>query len=203
MSDIGESRFLPDLMTQVCAQAPGVRVATRPVPHAELAAALDEGRIDCAFGFLPALQGPTMRRRELTRDRYVILLRRDHPFLHGVGADTRPSAAALRALEFVAVRTHTETLRILQWLHLEDRLRLTTEHFMVLPSIVQATDLAVLMPRAIAQTFMPQHVILEPDLPEAEFVVSLHWSVRSEGDGGNLWLRGLVAQCFNAGANAP
>ena len=200
MSDIGESRFLPELMKQVCRLAPGVRVATRPLPHAELGAALDEGRIDCAFGFLPALKGPTMRRCELTRDRYGILLRRDHPFLQGGGAGRRPSPAALRALEFVAVRTHTETLRILQWLRLEDRLRLTTEHFMVLPTIVQATDLAVLMPRAIAQTFMPQHILLEPELPEAEFVVSLHWSTRRESDPGNQWLRQVAIACFGGGA---
>ncbi len=32
-------------------------------------------------------------------------------------------------------------------------LRLTTKHFMVLPSIVKATDLAVVMPRNIAKIF--------------------------------------------------
>ena len=51
------------------------------------------------------------------------------------------------------MRTHADTLRILQLLHLEDRLRLTTEHFMVLPAIVRATDLAVVMPRNIARGF--------------------------------------------------
>eukprot|EP01035_Chromulina_nebulosa_P003883 gene3883-5307_t len=56
MSDIGESRFLPELMASLQKQAPGVRVATRPVAHTALADALDSGVIDFAFGFLPQVK---------------------------------------------------------------------------------------------------------------------------------------------------
>ena len=45
------------------------------------------------------------------------------------------------------------TLRTLELVQLEDRLRLTTEHFMVLPAIVKGTDLGVVMPRNIAKIF--------------------------------------------------
>ena len=50
---------------------------------------------------------------------------------------------------------------------LEDRLRLTTEHFMVLPAIVRATDLAVVMPRNIARGFAEEghYAIVEPPFP--------------------------------------
>jgi DNA-binding transcriptional LysR family regulator len=100
----------------------------------------------------------------------------------------------LRELEFVAVRTHAETLRILQLSQLEDRLRLTTEHFMVLPSIVRATDLAVVMPRNIARGFARDgaYAIVEPDFPLRDFTVSLHWSKRFEAEAGNEWLRRLI-----------
>ncbi|MDB5858034.1 MAG: LysR family transcriptional regulator, partial [Ramlibacter sp.] len=122
-------------------------------------------------------------------------LRQDHPF-----ARKRRSAKALledlAQLEFVAVRTHADTLHILQLLRLEDRLRLTTEHFMVLPSIVRATDLAAVMPRNIARGFEGGYAIVEPDFPQRDFVVSLHWSRRFESDPGNRWLRGLIAQLF-------
>lgn len=192
MSDIGEGRFLPELMVALRERAPGVRMQTRPVPRDQIAEALDAGRIDFAFGFLPTVKETQQVR--LLEDRYVVLLRQGHPF-----ARKRRSQAALleelRELDFVAVRSHADTLRIVQQVGLEDRLRLVTEHFMVLPSIVMATDLAAIMPRNIARSFAG-YAIVEPAFPQREFTVSLHWSRRFEADPGNRWLRELIEELF-------
>ena len=195
MSDIGEGRFLPELMAALREEAPGVRLETLPVPRDEITEALDTGRIDLAFGFLPTVRDT--QRAELLRDRYVVLLRAGHPFTRRRRSGTA-QLQALRELEFVSVRTHADTLRILQRLRVEDRLRLTTEHFMVLPSIVRATDLAVVMPRNIAEGFAAGggYAIVEPPLAGREFVVSIHWSRRFETEPGNAWLRGLVLRLF-------
>jgi len=193
MSDIGESRFLPELMQVLRERAPGVRVQTRPVPRDQVMEALDAGRIDFAFGFLPMVKDS--QRVRLLEDRYVVLLREGHPFTRR----RRTGAALLQALselEFVAVRSHAETLRIVQEMALEDRLRLVTEHFLVLPSIVKATDLAAIMPRNIARGFEGGYAIVEPAFPQRDFVVSLHWSRRFEADPGNRWLRVQIEQLF-------
>jgi len=195
MSDIGEGRFLPDLMVALRRQAPGVRLETLPVPRSEIPPMLDSGRIDFAFGFLPTVKDT--QRVQLIKDRYVVLLRAGHPF----AAKKRSGPALLkdlRQLEFVAVRTHSDTLRILEMLQLEDRMRLTTEHFMVLPAIVRATDLAVVMPRNIARTFASDggYTLIEPALPLRDFTVALHWSKRFESDPGNQWLRGVIEGLF-------
>ncbi|MGZ5271599.1 MAG: LysR family transcriptional regulator [Ramlibacter sp.] len=192
MSDIGEGRFLPELMVALREQAPGVRLETLPLPRDEIVDALDSGRIDFAFGFLPMVRDT--QRLELLRDRYVVLLRAGHPFTRRRRTQAQ-LRAALRELEFVNVRTHGDTLRILQRLQVEDRLRLTTEHFMVLPAIVRATDLAVVMPRNIAEAFMAEggYAIVEPPVAGRDFAVSLHWSRRFEADPGNAWLRALIA----------
>ena len=99
--------------------------------------------------------------------------------------------------------THADTLRILQLLNLEDRVRLTTEHFMVLPAIVRATDLAVVMPRNIARGFAGEggHAIVEPPFPLRDFTVSLHWSKRFEADPGNRWLRQVITALFSEKAS--
>ncbi|HSV60682.1 MAG TPA: LysR family transcriptional regulator [Variovorax sp.] len=195
MSDIGEGRFLPPLMARLDELAPGLRIETLPLPAADIAAALDSGRIDFAFGFLPKV-GDTQR-TVLLKDRYIVLLRKGHPFTRA----RRSGAAlleALQKLEYVAVRTHAETLRILQLLKLEDRLRLTTEHFMVLPAIVRATDLAVVMPRNIARGFAQEggYEIVEPAFPLRDFAVSLHWSKRFEADPAHRWLRQVICELF-------
>jgi DNA-binding transcriptional LysR family regulator len=195
MSDIGESRFLPELMAALREQAPGVRLETQPLPAGGIADALDSGRIDFAFGFLPGVKDT--QRAKLLTDRYIVLLRKGHPFTRKKLAGKK-LLEALRTLEFVNVRTHADTLRMLQLLKLEDRLRLTTEHFMVLPSIVMATDLAVILPRTIAQGFSGEgsYTIVEPSLPLRDFAVSLHWSRRFESDPGNQWLRKLIVKVF-------
>lgn len=199
MSDIGEGRFLPELMAALREQAPGVRLETLPLPRDEITDALDSGRIDFAFGFLPMVR--ESQRTELLRDRYIVLLRAGHPFTRRkrTGAQL---LKALRELEFVNVRTHGDTLRILQRLQVQDRLRLTTEHFLVLPSIVRATDLAVVMPRNIAEGFAAEggYAIVEPPVAGRDFTVSLHWSRRFEADPGNAWLRARIQALF---ATAP
>lgn len=193
MSDIGESRFLPELMVALREQAPGVRIETRPVPREQIPEALDAGRIDFAFGFLPGVKDTQQLR--LLDDRYVVLLRAGHPFTR----KRRSGAAllsALRELDFVAVRSHADTLRIVQQMQLQDRLRLVTEHFLVLPSIVMATDLAAIMPRNIARGFEGGYAIVEPAFPQRDFTVSLHWSRRFDADPGHRWLRALIADVF-------
>lgn len=197
MSDIGEGRFLPELMVALREHAPGVRIETLPVPAAGIADALDAGQIDFAFGFLPGVKDT--QRKQLLKDRYIVMLRAGHPFAQ---AAKRLKGQALldglHKLEFVAGRTHSDTLRILQLLKLEDRVRLTAEHFMVLPAIVRATDLAVVMPRNIALGFAADGstTLIEPPFPLRDFTVSLHWSRRFETDSANRWLRGTLIDLF-------
>jgi len=193
MSDIGEGRFLPQLMAALRERAPGVRLETRPLPREQIAEALDNGRIDFAFGFLPSVKDT--QRVQLLKDRYVVLLRAGHPFARKRRTG-KVLLNALRELEFVAVRAHADTLRIVQQLKLEDRLRLVTEHFLVLPEIVRATDLAAVMPRNIARAFEGGYAIVEPQFPQRDFSVALHWSRRFEADPGNRWLRGVVEELF-------
>jgi DNA-binding transcriptional LysR family regulator len=174
-------------------RAPGVRVETRPLPRDRVTESLDNGQVDFAFGFLPLVK--ETRRTELLEDRYVVLLRQGHP-LTRKRRTGKALLTAMRELEFVVVRAHSDTLRIMQQLHLEDRVRLVTEHFMVLPSIVKATDLAAVMPRNIARGFEGGYAIVEPDFPQRDFTVSLHWSRRFEADPGNRWFRALVEELF-------
>jgi DNA-binding transcriptional LysR family regulator len=134
------------------------------------------------------------QRVRLLDDRYVVLLRQGHPFARKRRSGTA-LLKALAELEFVAVRSHADTLRIVAQCKLEQRLRLVTEHFLVLPAIVHATDLAGILPRNIARGFQG-YAIVEPPFPQREFTVSLHWSRRFEADPGNRWLRALIEELF-------
>ena len=191
MSDIGEGVFLPDLMREVRAAGPGLRIEAYQLEPDRIADALDQGKIDLAFGYLPTLT--ETRRADLFDERYVVLIRAKHPL-----AAARASRAALAKLEYIVVRSHAGTGRILQRLGLADRVRLTIPHFMVIPAIVGKTDLAVILPLQTAQLFSRDGAfrVLRPDLGTPDFAVSLHWSRRFEHDSANRWLRETTIRLF-------
>lgn len=195
LSDIGEARFLPPLMQALREQAPNVKLETLPMPMGEIADALDRGSLDIAIGFLPGVTGT--KQQVLLSDHYAVLLRQSHPVLKGL-KNKRLGPEHLQGLDYVAVRSHSETLRILHTMELQSQIRLSAAHFMAVPSIVRQSDLAVIMPAEIADTFeqMGGYAVLQADLPESAFDVSLHWSWRFEREPANQWLRALVSEVF-------
>ena len=210
LSDIGEARFLPELMQTLQRHAPGMRLEAMPLPHDKIGPALDSGQLDLAIGFLPEVSDTL--HQPLLSDRYVVLLRQGHPVAKRwhqlqkkAGASPDARLALLAELEFAAVRTHTDTLRILDLMRWQHRLRLTVSHFLSLPGIVRNSDLAVLMPRNFAQGFAQagELAILEPDLPLRDFTVSMHWSARFDKDPCLQWLRATVAQLFSTPTPTP
>lgn len=200
LTDIGEMRFLPRLMAALRQRAPGVQVQTKSWPTQEISSALHSEELHFAIGFLPNVQGTS--KVDLLHDRYLLLLRSEHPALKS-RRQSSITALELEALDFVAVRSHSETLRMLQILHLDHRVRLSTSNFLALPSIVRSTDLGVIMPKAIAENFEPraEFALIEPDLPQRNFAVSLHWSRRHEHDPFLTWTRNLIIGLFGSVTN--
>ena len=192
MSDIGESEFLPGLMHHVRKLAPGVRIETQQLEYAQIENALDTGKIDFAFGYLPGVE--KTRAQRLLIERYVVLARADHPLL-----TARPSRAALARLDYIVVRQHTETAKVLERMALQDNIRLNIPHFMVIPAIVGATDLAVVLPQRIATKFAQagRLRIAHPRWGIPDFTVALHWSNRAHNDPANQWLRRLTIDLFH------
>jgi len=196
MSDMGEDRFLPGLLAEMERQAPRIGLKSISLETLELAQAMDNAQVDFAFGYFPRLNGT--RRVQLFNDRYVVMLRKRHPLLLRA-KDHRVPAALLQQVEFVAVETHLDTLRMLKLLGLEHRLRLVSQHFMTLPSIIRATNLCAIVPDTTVSEFNRhgEFAYIEPlDLPLRNFTVSLYWSRRFEQDAGIIWFRNLASQLF-------
>jgi DNA-binding transcriptional LysR family regulator len=192
MSDLGETEFLPRLMRELHRLAPEVQLEAVQLAPGEIHDALESGRIDLAFGFLPQLAGT--QREVLLRERYVVMMRQGHPLRRR----TR-SRASLDALEFVLVRSHIEPAFALQRLGLESRIRLTLPHFTVVPAILKQTDLALILPRRPARRFATHYgqlAVIDADLGLPQFDVSLHWVARSQQDPAHRWLRERVKQLF-------
>ncbi|WP_199232184.1 LysR family transcriptional regulator [Rubrivivax albus] len=184
MSDIGADEFLPLLLRDLAQDAPGVTLEVVQRPADAIGPALEQGRLDLAFGYLPGLAGS--EQATLLTERYVVLLRRGHPLSRALRG-----RAALQTLEFVVVHSHAVPARALQQLGLESRIRLTLPHFMVVPPILEATDLALVLPHRPAARFAARHAlqVVEVDLGLPPFPVAMHWHWRHTADPGHRWLR--------------
>src|SRR5690554_3529485 len=119
MSDIGEGRFLPELMAHLHLQAPHVRVQTLPLPRDAITEALDHGRIDFALGFLPMVKDT--RSTQLLHACCRALLRKGYPLLCR-GRGGRARLGALSGLESVGARSHADSPRLLGLAERRDRL---------------------------------------------------------------------------------
>jgi len=199
LTDIGEARFLPRLMREMQRVAPAMQVQAKAWPQADIPQALDNGDIHLAIGFLPEVRDSL--RTELIEDRYVFLLRADHPLAEQFKRRTL-APQQLQKLDLVAVRSHAQTLRILHSLNLERRIKLMTSTFLALPAIVRDTDLAVLMPRVIAAGFEPadRFQLWDAGVPSNRFTVALHWSRRHEHSPMLRWARELLVSLFRSPA---
>lgn len=191
MSDIGQGEFLPVLMAHLRAHAPGVRVDVRQLPLDEVQPALDQRRIDLALGHLPDIHGTTHER--LIVDRYVLMLRRGHPF-----ADALGSAEARDALHYVVAQSHPEPEKALRRLGLAGHIRLMLPHYSAAADVVAHTDLVALIPRRPAlrhaRHFPVVTAEIQADLPELG--IWAHWSWRAESDPGHRWLRRTLAELY-------
>lgn len=195
MSDIGEARFLPALTRHLQRHAPHVQLQCKPWPLEKIGDALHRGSLDVAIGFLPELRHT--HSATLVQDRYVVMLRHGHPALSA--RDTMELQDWLQGLDYLAISSHTVPLQILSELELESRIRVTAAHFLAVPSIVQSTDLAVVMPLQIAQVMGRDAAYALQELPEQtqrHFAVDLHWSHRAEHESAKQWLISSIQQLF-------
>lgn len=198
LTDIGEARFLPSLMQEMRRAAPGILLQVRAWPQQDIGNALDRGDIHLAIGFLPELK--TSAHAKLLTDRYVVLLRAGHPIASKAGR-TALTLRKMQSLDWIAVRSHAQTLQMLHATNLDGKIKLTTSTFLALPDIVTNTDLAVLMPQAIARQFTPARslLLLDTELPATDFTVSLHWSRRHAHAPLVRWTRDLLLRLFEVG----
>jgi DNA-binding transcriptional LysR family regulator len=196
MSDIGEMVFLPPLLEHVHRAAPGVRVETRATTQEEIEGALALGELDLAVGFLPGLR-PPVKSLSLFRDHYVCMMRADHPRI-GATFPRRLFLEAAHALVASIGAGHRVVEETLLAHGLNRRIALRVPHFMVVPMILERTDLVVTVPSRVARVFerMGRFKTLKPPVAIPPADVRVHWHERYDQDPGNRWLLGVLLELY-------
>lgn len=173
-------------------QASGIRVRVVPVEPGRLAARLEQGKIDLAL-LTPHTTPDELHSRALYDERYVCMMRADHP-----DAGKPLSLDRFCALEHVLVSYEGESFRGVTDDALEKvaRMRhvgLSVSNFLVLPDVLAISDMIAVVPSRIAdnQTGM---FVCETPVPVPGFTKSMAWHGRSHRNPAQRWLRGLLLE---------
>jgi DNA-binding transcriptional LysR family regulator len=198
LTDLGEAYFLPRLLERLNRIAPGVRIRTLPMPPESAEDALRNGEVDLAIGNLPDL-GAGFFVQRLFRDRYVCVLRKDHPSI-GERITARQFAAASHAIVTPGGWGHGIIERTLIEHGLEQRITLRMQNFLVLASIVATTDLVAIVPHSVGSQLSRHNEVKLLPLPIMipAFDIKQCWQERFHDDRGNRWLRQQFMELFSA-----
>lgn len=196
MSDVGQMVLLPKLLAFMGKEAPKASLRACPIPLDLPGAALASGEVDLAVGFFDNL-GAGFRQSMLFRERYVCVVRTDHPnFRSGMSAES--FAASPRALADASGMAHAVIEAELKKHGLAGTERLVVPQFMVLPLVIANSNLLVIMPQRLAKNFslLVPIKIMRPPVPLRPYDIRAYWHERFHRDPANRWLRGSLVELF-------
>lgn len=186
--------LLPAVIARLAREAPGLDLDVVPLRARELDA-LRDGRAHLSFGVAEVALPPGLRSRTLYEDRFVTVLRRDHP-----AAGRAWTAADYAALDHVLVTVLGEGRGFLDdqlaQLGLSRRLALRMPHFYAAMEVVARSDRVVTLPQTLAARFAPGLglVAREPPVAVTAFTPTLIWPDVHDADPAMRWLREVIAE---------
>ncbi|MEW9858199.1 MULTISPECIES: LysR family transcriptional regulator [Pseudomonas] len=197
LSEVGEVVFLPALFQSLRRLAPSARIRTISLAPDELVESLHEGRVDALLGYFPDLITPNIYQQRLFSHDLVCLVRLDHPLVgEHLTLDT------FSKLEHLQVRDGSRRQEMYE-AHLgksgvHRNIVLQTSHYMSVPSIIEQSDLIVVLPRTVANMYIhhPNVRTVEPPLAIPRYDLKQYWHARYHEAPRSVWLRRLISTVF-------
>ena len=196
-SDGFAETFGPPLIGKVRDEAPGVRL--RFIRKLDKDSdGLRDGSIDFETGVVARTIGPEVRARALFTDRYVGVVRADHPLAGGIAT---PQAYAAFG-HVVAWRQGLDLGRVDDSLlarGLKRDVMVSVDGFAAALALARGSDLVATVPeKHTAGLRQGMHSFALP-LPIDPFTISLLWHPRLDGDPAHRWLRDRIFEASRAG----
>ncbi|WKT59441.1 LysR family transcriptional regulator [Microbulbifer thermotolerans] len=186
MNDMAETLLLPRLLERLQQLAPGIRVESYYVPRDQLAKELATNTLD--FGLdIPLPTATQLKQQRLIRDRYLCMLRADHP-LAKQDSLTLEQYLQLEHIHVSSRRSGPGLVDIaLNKLGRQREIKLRVQHYRVAPLVVLRSDLALTVPASLADQFPARRFELPFQIPQIDW--HLLWHKNQHDDPANRWLR--------------
>lgn len=189
--------LLPDLMAHIRQYAPGVNLQVVGYEKGTVPDILDRGEVDVALGVFPKPPERAVVTR-LFEERFVGVARAGHPAI----VDGRIDAQSFAYLPHALVTTRRDTSgsldEALAACGLRRRVALTLPYVMVLPSVLEGTDLVAALPSRLADRVLAGSAVQRFELPveTKPWTVSMLWPASARTDRATAWLRRVIETCL-------
>jgi DNA-binding transcriptional LysR family regulator len=191
-SDGFVENFGPALLARVSAEAPGVRL--RFVQKLDKdSAPLRDGIVDLETGVVDDATGPEVRTRALFHDRFVSVMRAEHPLTR---RELTPARYAAGRHVLVSRRGLDKGLvdEALVPLGLEREIVAIVSGFAAALALARASDVIATVPERHTGNLRTGRATLPLPFPMPEITVSMLWHPRMDADPAHRWLRECVRE---------
>lgn len=211
MADATAAVVVPSLVEILEREAPGVSIRTVPLTTRDPRRLLDEGTVDLAVGYFPAVladltaqaQGggmPAFEHQRLYDGMYVCVMRKGHPLAAGPLTLDQFCAARHMLVSFSG-RPYGFIDEALASLGRQRRVVLTVNQFFTAGLVVETSDLLTVLPRHFIQvTGRGEQLAATPlpfDMPPVH--VDALWHRRQGQRPDHTWLRQAIAAAARKG----
>lgn len=198
-TDYAQQVVLLPFLSGLRENAPGIRIAIRPVATETLALDMEQGKTDFAL-VTPQMAPENLRARHLFDEHYVCVLRQDHRAA-GQKMDLDTFCALDHALmSHDGTRFQGVTDLALAALDRTRRVIMTAPNFGLVLDLVRTSDTCALLPKRLVKGQKGLH-LQEPPLPVPGFTKILVWHERTHHDPAMIWLRQQIAKSVRPAGN--
>ena len=176
-------------------QAPGIRVAIRPVDEERVQSQLESGELDLAI-LTPETTHAGLHARHLYDEQYVCVLRDGHPAAADLSLE-RFCALDHAIVSYAGNAFSGVTDSALAKIGRARRVSLSVTGFLVLLEILRGSDLIAVVPRRLGAAAEGLQLI-EPPLEIPGFAKIAAWHERTHHDPAHRWARALLFETSSA-----
>lgn len=178
-------------------QAPNIRVAVRPVDLSALSNQLEQGEVDIAL-VTPEMTPPGVSSKDLFDERYVCVMRADHPDARSPTLSLDRFCELDHALVSPSGGSFTGvTDESLSRIHRHRRVNVSVSSFLILPELLISSDLIAVVPERLTQANNTL-AVKEPPVEIPGFTKAAVWHERTERDEGQRWVRSVLFKVFES-----
>lgn len=172
-------------------EAPGIRMSVRPANMDNMASQMASGALDLALT-TPEGAADTLKARHLFDERYVCVLRKDHPAAQGTLSldDFCTLDHAIMSHDGTQFRGATD--QALDRIDRKRRVVVSAPNFTMLIDLIKTSDCCALLPSRLIRNEQGL-TIIEPPVAVPGFTKVLAWHERTHTDATLKWMRERLA----------
>ena len=194
-SDYEQYAVLMPFISMLRQAAPNIKIALVRLNGATLDKQMEAGEVDLAI-MNPQTAPQRLRARHLHDERYVCIVRKDHPKVKRL-----MTTELMASLEHIVVSprggSFTGATDVALAAHGKKRkVTVSAASFLWVPEMIQRSDMMALVPERLVRDRADKLLVLEPPIPVDGFSASMLWNERTHTHKAHQWIREqLVTQC--------